>query len=193
MSLILFVCLFIIFSGIFHQYNCTGLPENLDLLTLLKLFHQLLSDRISLYMLQNNLLDSGTQKAFLKGINGCIEHSFVMNELLANARHMKKTIHVTFFDLADAFGSVEHNLINHTLKRNGIPDGICKYVETLYSRLNGQVKGPGWVSEPFPFKRGVFQGDPLSPIIFLSVFNPIVQHLKTQEETYGYLQMIFVL
>ena len=104
-----------------------------------------------------------------------------MNELIASARNKKKTIQVTFCDLADAFGSVEHNLINHTLERNGIPDSICKCVNTLYSRLNGQVRGPGWVSDPFPFKRGVFQGDPLSRI-FLTVFNPIVQHLKSQEK-----------
>ena len=60
-----------------------------------------------------DLLDYSAQKAFLKGINGCIEHSFVMNELIASGRNKKKTIHVTFFDLADACGSVEHNLINH--------------------------------------------------------------------------------
>ena len=42
------------------------------------------------------------------------------------------------------------------------------------------------MSDPFPFKRGVFQGDPLSPIIFLTVFNPIVQHLKSQDKKYGY-------
>ena len=30
--------------------------------------------------------------------------------------YKKKTIHVTFLDLADVFGSVEHNLINYTLK-----------------------------------------------------------------------------
>jgi hypothetical protein len=28
----------------------------------------------------------------------------------------------------------------------------------LYSRLNGQIKGPGWLSTPFDFKKGVFQG-----------------------------------
>ena len=122
-------------------------------------------------MLSNNLLDSNAQKAFIKGINGCIEHTFVMNELLANARQKTNTIHVTFFDLADAFGSVEHNLIHHTLQRNGIWSSICDYVENLYSRLQGQIKGPGWLSTPFDFKRGVFQGDPLSPIIFLMVFN----------------------
>ena len=60
-----------------------------------------------------------------------------MNELLANARNKKKTIHVTYFDLSDAFDSVEHNLINHTLQRNGLAKAVCKYVENLYSRLQG--------------------------------------------------------
>ena len=137
-------------------------------------------------MLSNSLLDSNTQKAFIKGINGCIEHTFVVNELLANARQKKNTILVTFFDLADAFGSVEHNLIHHTLQRNGVPSSICDYVENLYSRLQGQIKGPEWLSTPFDFKRGVFQGDPLSPIIFLMVFNSIIQHLKSMEDRYGY-------
>ena len=173
-----------------HKAGDTSDPQNFRMISLTscvgKVFHQILSDRISSYLLCNNLLDSSTQKAFLKGINGCIEHTFVMNELLANARNKKKTIHVTYFDLADAFGSVEHNLINHTLQRNGLPNSVCKYVENLYSRLQGQVKGPNWMSSPFDFKRGVFQGDPLSPIIFLTVFNPIVQHLKSIEEIYGY-------
>ena len=80
-----------------------------------------------------------------------------MNELLANAKNKKKTIHVTYFDLADAFGSVEHNLINHTLQRNGLLNSVCKYVENLYSRLKGKVKGPNWMSSPFDFKRGCFR------------------------------------
>ena len=127
-----------------HKAGDTSDPQNFRMISLTscvgKVFHQILSDRISSYLLCNNLLDSSTQKAFLKGINGCIEHTFVMNELLANARNKKKTIHVTYFDLADAFGSVVHNLINHTLQRNGLPNSVCKYVENLYSRLQGQVK-----------------------------------------------------
>ena len=48
------------------------------------------------------------------------------------------------------------------------------------------MRGPTWSSEPFRFNKGVFQGDPLSPIIFLIVFDPIIQHLKIVESQYGY-------
>ncbi len=173
-----------------HKSGDTDKPENFRMISLTscvgKLFHQILSERIAEYFLSNKLMDPETQKAFLKGINGCVEHTFVMNELLANARSRKRTLHVTFFDLADAFGSVEHNLIHHTMERNKLPNSICLYIQNLYSRLEGEVLGPGWQSAPFNFRRGVFQGDPLSPIIFLAVFDPIIQHLKLKEETHGY-------
>ena len=34
----------------------------------------------------------------------------------------------------------------------------------------------------FPFKREVFQGDPLSPIIFLMVFNPIIEFQQSRND-----------
>ena len=48
------------------------------------------------------------------------------------------------------------------------------------------VETPSWRSDSFPFRRGVFQGDPISPIIFLMVFNPILQDLKLEEERIGF-------
>ena len=149
-----------------------------------KVYHQLLAYRFCDYLTSNNLIDVTLQKAFIQGINGCIEHTQVMQELIRHAKANNKTLHVTWFDLADAFGSVQNNLIFHELERNMFPDLIQQYVRELYSNLNGYVKGPSWNSNIFTFKRGVFQGDPLSrsPIIFLLAFNPILQYLKTEEK-----------
>ncbi len=151
-----------------------------------KLFHQVLANRTIDYLLANHLIDNTTQKAFLPDLNGCVEHARCLTEIVADARNRKRTVHVTFFDLADAFGSVSHNLILHTLERNGLPEPVIQHVGNLYSRLTGYVQGPGWKSEPFRFKKGTFQGDPLSPILFILVFNPIVQYLKQFETSHGY-------
>ncbi len=72
------------------------------------------------------------------------------------------------------------------MERNGIPPIVIEYVKNLYSRLQGYVQGNEWSSEPFQFKKGVFQGDPWSPIIFLQTFNPILEYLKSVQNEYGY-------
>ena len=141
-------------------------------------------ERTAEFLSSTGTVDSTTQKAFLKGISGCIEHTQIMHELLANARNKKRTVHITYFDLADAFGSVEHSLIYHPMEMSHIPSTVIRY-KKLYSNL-GYVYGPAWNSQPFKFRRGVFQGDPWSPILFLLAFNPIIQDLKAQENRFGY-------
>ena len=85
---------------------------------------------------------------------------------------------ITFFDLADAFGSVSHDLIMYTLERNGILPSIVTYTNNLYDNLSGYVQALGSSSETFKFKKGIFQSDPFSPLLFILVFNPIIQYLK---------------
>ena len=57
----------------------------------------------------------------------------------------------------------------------------------LYSSLNGFVSTKEWNShsQQFRFKKGIFQGDPLSPIIFLLCFNPIIEVLS-ENSRFGY-------
>ena len=150
-----------------------------------KLYHQLLSNRILDYLTLNGFIDTSMQKAFVQNINGTIEHNQVLQEVLSSARTKKKTVHCTFFDLKDAFGSISHKLIEICLDRYHIPINIKSYIVNLYSGLYGTALGPGWVSEKFQFNKGVFQGDPLSPTIFIIVFNPLIEYLKT-EEKHGY-------
>ena len=151
-----------------------------------KIFHQIVADRIEKFAISNNLIDPAMQKAFLKGINGCTENNQVIHELLSDAKKKNKTIHMTFFDLQDAFGSVEHNLLHYALELYNFPPEIRSYIRNLYSRLQGHVRTQQWSSSQFSFRRGVFQGDPLSPLMFLLVFNPVLSNLKTMEDRYGY-------
>ncbi len=154
--------------SLIYKANDTNDPGNFRMISLTcavgKIYHQIMANRTASFLISNN---ATMQKAFLQGINGCIEHTQIMHEILAHAKNNNKTCHITYFDLADAFGSVEHNLIYLTMQRNGIPPIVIQYIKNLYSRLQGYVQGNKWNSESFTFKKGVFQGDPWSPIIFL--------------------------
>ena len=74
-----------------------------------KTYHLLLAKRLTKFLTVNNYNDE--KKAFLSGINGTIKHNVVLDEIISQAKTNKKTVHVTFFDSEDAFGSVPHPLI----------------------------------------------------------------------------------
>ena len=150
-----------------------------------KLFHQILAERFEKYVLNNQLINQKFQKAFLQGISGCVEHNAVIHEIIRHAKSNSRTVHFTWFDLEDAFGSVEHDLIFHTLSRLDFPPQIQSYVKNLYSSLSGRAVSKDWTSNEFMFRRGIFQGDPLSPLIFILCFDPIIQFLNENAQ-FGY-------
>jgi hypothetical protein len=65
-------------------------------------------------------------------------------------------LHCMFLDLADAFGSVSHNLIKISLERFGFPPQIDSYFVNVYSQLNGSVLTKDWRSENFRFEKVFF-------------------------------------
>jgi hypothetical protein len=133
---------------------------------------------MTLYLSSNGHIDTTVQKAFMRGIFGCTNHNFVLQELLAYARKEKKRkrciAHVS------TFGSVSHDLIKISLERFKFPHQIVSYLVNVYSQLNGWVLTKDWRSENFRFEKGVFQGYPSSPIIFIVCFNPILEKLESQ-------------
>ena len=85
-------------------------------------------------MINNGYLDTTAQKAFVEGINGCVEHIQVVQEVIQHARLNKKTVHITWFDLA---GSVSHELIPLVLAHYNLPDNIIQYITDLILLSSG--------------------------------------------------------
>ena len=98
-----------------HKKSNPSDPTNFRMIALSgcvgKTFHLLLNSRLTSYLIQNKLIDPTMQKAFLPGINGCIEHNLAVEEIMKDARKKKRTAHITYFDAEDVFGSVPHSLI----------------------------------------------------------------------------------
>ena len=169
-----------------HKNGSTDLPSNFRMIALTsniaKLYHTIEAQRTLDFMTGNNYLDSTAQKAYLDGV----EHITVVQEIIDHAASNHKTAHLTWFDLEDAFGSLNHKLIPYVFQYYNIPQTIITYITNLYTKLQGTVETKEWKSNTFKFQCGAFQGDPFSGKNLLVTFNPIIQFIKKQEASQGY-------
>ena len=63
------------------------------------------------FMLKNRYMDTTVQKAFINGIPGCTEHYCKLAEVIKDALEKHWSLTVCWLDLANAYGSVPHGLI----------------------------------------------------------------------------------
>ena len=129
-----------------------------------KLFMSILANRLVTFSINNNLL-SDVQKS-ARPTEGCYEHTFILQSLVLDAKRLGKDLFISWLDLKNAFGSVPHDVIKTTLSHLGIPEGIIKLIENVYTNATTVVNTPSGSTSPIPILAGVKQGCPLSPILF---------------------------
>lgn len=120
------------------------------------------------------MIDTGIQKGFITDLPGVFEHVYSLSAILQDVNSVKRPLMITFLDLKNAFGSVPHQLILDMLAAVKVPSRIQRYIESLYSQLFVTVASKNWNTPTIPFHWGAFQGDTMSPIIFLLAFNPLL-------------------
>lgn len=74
---------------------------------------------------------------------------------------------ILFLDFCKAFDTVEHNFIFRSLEKFGFGDFFCKAIRTMYMNGNSSIKLHSGTSPRFQLKRGIRQGCPISPYLFL--------------------------
>ena len=146
--------------------NSPHLPSNFRPIALTscigKLFTTLLKDRWLQFMVGNNYLDTSVQKAFLPNISGCLEQYQKLQSIIKDAHYKHRSLSVCWLDLANAYGSVHHQLISCCLQHyHAFLDMIAK----LYTGLSATITSQTWSTKPVPLEISVYQGDPLSVVI----------------------------
>ena len=72
-----------------------------------------------------------------------------------------------FIDFEKVFDSLEWSFIHDTLRSYGFGASLINWVKTLYSHSESCILNNGWASNFFEIQRGVRQGCPLSPYLFI--------------------------
>lgn len=125
----------------------------------LRQFHTILARRLQkLYPYHPD------QRGF-SNADGTGENLFKLKAILSDARKQRNELHMVSIDLHKAFDSVSHEAVINTLSRIGCPTSFVQYIARVYGNAstNLQYRGSSMYTR---VKKGVLQGDPLSPILF---------------------------
>ena len=104
-----------------------------------KILFSVLAVRLERFMLKNRFIKVEIQKGFLSGVAGCVEHAFALFEALKDAKSSKRQIVVSWLDLANAYGSVRHNLIQFALDWYHVPKLIQDLIFDYYEKLMAKI------------------------------------------------------
>jgi len=90
-----------------------------------------------------------------------------------------------FIDFKKAFDSIDWNFMLKCLDAFSFGPTLIRWVETFYSDITSCVLNNGICTQYFELQKGVRQGDPLSPYLFIIAAENLAIAIRSREDIQG--------
>ena len=172
--------------------TCTPKPgkdlssiKNWRPITLLNIDYKILSSAIAnRFKKVLPTIISDTQKGFLK--NRFIgENTRLLYDLLLETEKQQIPGLLLLVDFKKAFDSLSWSFIHKVLEHYKFGKNMQHWIKTLYTNISSRIINNGHISDSFKLQRGVRQGDPLSPYLFIMAVEPLATAIKNNRNIKG--------
>ena len=141
---------------------------------ILRQFHRILASRF-----QTLEITDKRQRASIPA-DGVAENVAILDATIATAHSTLREVHVATLDISKAFDSLNHGAVACTLRGRGFPALFIEYLEYTYAHAETVFQVGNQATPPVRVRRGVRQGDPLSPLIFNVAIDEILSAIPEQ-------------
>ena len=166
----------------------TSNPGNFRPITCLpnlwKLYTGILSEDIYQHLDLNKLFPE-EQKGCRKKSRGCKEQLAIDKLILRHCKRTKSSLYMAFIDYQKAYDSIPHSWILKAMEMCKINPQIIRLFESSFQQCVVNIVQSGSALGKIHIKRGLFQGDAVSPIHFIVGLIPLSLLLTSQGKGYN--------
>jgi hypothetical protein len=141
----------------------------------------IISDKIYQYLHVNHLIPEEQI--------GCIRNNYatksqlqIDKEVMNDARIKKKNLSMCWIDYQKAYDMVPHNWIIETLRNNGIASNLVTFIANSMKTWKVSLQHCKDHICNIHIRRGIFQGDSLSPLLFIIALFPLSHILRNSNK-----------
>ena len=132
-----------------------------------KIFFSIMSSRLTEFVMSNQYVDISVQNGGIPGVPGCIEHTSMIWEAIQRAKRSRLSLYVVWLDLANAYGSVPHQLLWKTLEAHHVPQPVIHILQEYFSGFMMRFSTKTYTTRWVPLEVGIAMGCTISPSLFV--------------------------
>lgn len=138
-----------------------------------KIFSKVLLDRLTKTLDENQ----PKEQAGFRSEFSTIDHIHSIKQVIQKCKEYNITFYLAFVDYNKAFDSLKHTKIWEALETQGVEKKYIRLITNIYKNMKAKIRTER-DGDFIPIKRGVRQGDPLSPKLFSAVLEHVFRRLE---------------